>query len=510
MLTIKLQWESAEMLTTISMNRQPIPIRRNLWLALSHLRDLEKPRVLWIDALCIDQKNNDERSSQVSLMHKIYSSASKVLAWLGAEEDRSNAAVEGIELLAKRIQDHRSKHQNDDARRADGTAILSLFRRNYWSRVWIIQELRFTSNIELHCGSRTLSWQALRAVISEKHFWKLPSTWWDDETPLTIWEDAIAFTPASTLVRLKKGRATTLKDLLYLHRKSLCADPRDRVYGLLNIASDCQNGGIKADYTKSAYQLYVDVMAWCLDPSRRNAHDDILGLSTLLLDALQDPFWDQLGKQYVKYSQLAVGNPHLIFTIRGQIQSNTVSLGAPMYLGGSSIAIDPSSIDKFVKDNPFDLFHPIYFGRSNKIGHKSIVQYKDLEWDVGEEAFYKMTRGDWMGKKSLPFSGDTFGKMNACLVLSKNFIGLSSCVIEERDLICEFPNCGGIALIRPHTHDSTLYTAVGRVLDLRHAQFRTENMVDPSPSTLAGKYLRYYDSPLNISFYVMPNILKFD
>jgi hypothetical protein len=71
-------WGAREALTTISFNDRTMVVRRNLWMALSHLRHLTEPRVLWIDAICIDQSNNDERRSQVSKMFKIYEQASMV------------------------------------------------------------------------------------------------------------------------------------------------------------------------------------------------------------------------------------------------------------------------------------------------------------------------------------------------------------------------------------------------------------------------------------------------
>jgi hypothetical protein len=82
------EWGNAgKNLQTIVVNGQQIKITRNLWLALSHLMRNSEPRVLWIDALCIDQNNDEERSQQVSLMAQIYSDANLVISWLGLEQE---------------------------------------------------------------------------------------------------------------------------------------------------------------------------------------------------------------------------------------------------------------------------------------------------------------------------------------------------------------------------------------------------------------------------------------
>jgi hypothetical protein len=63
------------------------PVTKNLERALRYLRIIDSPRVLWIDAISIDQSNMPERNQQVQKMAEIYESASKVLLWVGEEED---------------------------------------------------------------------------------------------------------------------------------------------------------------------------------------------------------------------------------------------------------------------------------------------------------------------------------------------------------------------------------------------------------------------------------------
>ncbi|KAL8684228.1 MAG: hypothetical protein Q9224_006507, partial [Gallowayella concinna] len=78
-------------------------VTRNLVEALKHLRLEDRPRVFWIDAICVNQQDLEERSSQVLRMPDIYSSAKGVIAWLGRESDHSSLAMKYLQKLGSRI-----------------------------------------------------------------------------------------------------------------------------------------------------------------------------------------------------------------------------------------------------------------------------------------------------------------------------------------------------------------------------------------------------------------------
>jgi FAD/FMN-containing dehydrogenase len=73
--------------------------------ALRDLRYHEKDRVLWIDALCIDQNNNEERGEQVQQMGSIYSKAERVIIWL-------DYVMYHIKQLEKEYTKHASNSQD--------------------------------------------------------------------------------------------------------------------------------------------------------------------------------------------------------------------------------------------------------------------------------------------------------------------------------------------------------------------------------------------------------------
>jgi hypothetical protein len=82
-------WGNSMFPHTISVNGLSFNIGENLFKALNHLRLPDSARVLWIDAIYINQSNISERNHQVQQMADIYSRAHQVLVWLGLETETS-------------------------------------------------------------------------------------------------------------------------------------------------------------------------------------------------------------------------------------------------------------------------------------------------------------------------------------------------------------------------------------------------------------------------------------
>ncbi|KAK4100984.1 HET-domain-containing protein, partial [Parathielavia hyrcaniae] len=108
-------------------------VTANLSAALRQLCNQDRPRVLWVDALCVNQDDKDERREQVLIMRDIYEAATKVLAWLGPASDDSDLAMD---LVDKRRTDLILQSQSRES-----SAFEKLCSRPYWTRVWILQEL---------------------------------------------------------------------------------------------------------------------------------------------------------------------------------------------------------------------------------------------------------------------------------------------------------------------------------------------------------------------------------
>ena len=117
-------------------NRWPFffMIRPNLHSALQRLRFPDQPRRLWVDAICINQNDNKEKSSQVPLMPVIYSGAAKVCVWLGEERDKSKLALNFIGRVLNL--DDTDRAIADIRTPQEWSALASLMKRDWFSRRW--------------------------------------------------------------------------------------------------------------------------------------------------------------------------------------------------------------------------------------------------------------------------------------------------------------------------------------------------------------------------------------
>src|SRR5690349_1230830 len=131
-------------------------VRINLWSYLVQARSEEYSSVplsealyIWIDAICINQDDLDERSKQVAIMGQIYSKAFEVRAWLGVGTKEN---LEGMQDLAEA--DWGAGSSLNDERLESIRALLEL---EYWSRLWIFQEYVLANSIVVQCGPRIVS-----------------------------------------------------------------------------------------------------------------------------------------------------------------------------------------------------------------------------------------------------------------------------------------------------------------------------------------------------------------
>jgi hypothetical protein len=105
-------------------------VTTNLYAALLHLRNSSLERIIWIDAICIDQKNDEERAQQIQLMAKIYSQASRVLVWLGEAADNSDQALKEIRAAGRK-----AIHSLNNV--TIQLAVDKLLKRDWFQRIWV-------------------------------------------------------------------------------------------------------------------------------------------------------------------------------------------------------------------------------------------------------------------------------------------------------------------------------------------------------------------------------------
>lgn len=256
-------WGDKENCGRLKLSGHEIDITFNLQAALFELRSETHHRTLWIDALCINQGNIKERSEQVRQMREIYVKATRTIAWLGPATTESDTAMK---FLAE-LEAHPLPYSVAFSKMRDGSGdaafrgLRSLFKhRQYWRRVWIIQEIVCSKEVALQCGKSAVSYEtlerlsgiwikALEMLGSHKNMQKYG--------PIVM--DLMGSMP--NIHRQHSNIANqddSLPQLLHAYRVSECTDPRDRVFALLGLSNLSASGhpGLQIDYSRSISEVY--------------------------------------------------------------------------------------------------------------------------------------------------------------------------------------------------------------------------------------------------------------
>ena len=125
-------WGDPRKTLPIYLHDNQFPVTVNLYAALLRLRDHSFERIIWVDAICINQQSLEERGQQVQLMAKIYSNAHRVIVWLGEDTVETMGALEDIRLAANKelTEEHSKKEINEQA-------VLNLLQRPWFQRIWV-------------------------------------------------------------------------------------------------------------------------------------------------------------------------------------------------------------------------------------------------------------------------------------------------------------------------------------------------------------------------------------
>lgn len=143
-------WGQEQCQTPALVNGRPVTITKNLDIALRYFRDRSDEKTLWVDAVCINQKDNVEKGPQVQMMGQIYSKAAQVLVWLGPAADGSD------ELLGRMSQGVTEEEISDQTLQSSSLAMMG---RAWFTRIWVQQEIALAArDPTMCCGRHELSW----------------------------------------------------------------------------------------------------------------------------------------------------------------------------------------------------------------------------------------------------------------------------------------------------------------------------------------------------------------
>lgn len=242
----------------IFVNSQVLHVTWNLYEALYHLR-LSEDRYLWVDAICIDQSNFEERGHQVGLMSTIYWKANSVLVWLGCSTDETNSLFHHMAQF--------------DGTGSENSGLYSLgyldtlLLRPWFSRVWILQEIGTARAATIVCGWKCITARKF-AKIAKAHARDSGTSGTESERR------------ANAVIDLMPGQSfrsetrPTLHQLLKKFSNSEAIEPRDRIYALMSLSCDAANGStLRPDYMKDNEEVISEVISFLISPSR--TYDDL-------------------------------------------------------------------------------------------------------------------------------------------------------------------------------------------------------------------------------------------
>ena len=226
-------WGEQDDWKTIALNGIPgFAVSHTLWCALRRLRSRAVVRPIWIDAVCINQRNTAERNQQVDMMDSTFGNARSVLIWLGdcadgEYDDRDPHLADPI----------LSKLESD----TDDTA------KAWWNRLWVVQEVALAKELMVYYGPHVLTWVDFFMSAESRPKFK----------GVVNLRTARAFVQSHGFARKDE---VSLEELLALTGNCYASDPLDYVFGLIGLIPKQQRlrgHGLSPDYTLTPYELLM-------------------------------------------------------------------------------------------------------------------------------------------------------------------------------------------------------------------------------------------------------------
>ncbi|RDW57510.1 hypothetical protein BP6252_13770 [Coleophoma cylindrospora] len=305
-------WGSDELSETLRLPGGHLKITPSLASALKGLRLDNKPRTLWVDAVCINQSDDLEKGSQVAKMAAIYRNASGVLAWLGEDVEHAVVDMQAIASLAQKAnglglgdsligqrdilmawfrRDTTAFTQTMDFMTVAEQANFSLLYGSDWfTRMWIVQEVLLASRLTLFRGPKSISWKDFERVmiclhtIREAIHLSVPDV---DSFVKNAWNLIVVRNHYDSFPEREGDPRLDFDYYVNQLRRRDCKDDRDRVYALRSLLPENSDLTITPDYKKSTVEVFTDLARQQL----QHGHMEIFfqaGLCRNLADTFQE------------------------------------------------------------------------------------------------------------------------------------------------------------------------------------------------------------------------------
>ena len=265
-------WGDPKGTEQISVNDESFEVTKNLFSALGVLRRPDAVRTMWIDAICINQKDNEEKNSQVGMMREIYSRSVRVIIWLGSRDFSSHEAMYFLHNVAGKLDKDKTKEM-ERARKAlrllrglreaerplsyfaetflenDHSSVVQLLQRPWFRRIWIVQEVAFAPEAVILCGKDSMDWDSFvdAVFLLDERAVPLGSTL----EKLNVAPHFYFKVLSSTRQALKKEQYFSLRETLRCFQPFESSEPVDKIFALRGLLKQPEqiavNYGIPVD-----------------------------------------------------------------------------------------------------------------------------------------------------------------------------------------------------------------------------------------------------------------------
>lgn len=241
-------------------------ITPNLAAALRRFRYASALKWIWVDAICIDQKDDAEKNVQVPLMANIYYGASRVMVWLGdrIEDAELLQSVKKLKKGDKSVPSLPDK-QGNNSTHVESNPLSRLGDLRYFTRRWIIQEITLNPNVVLCCRNVELPLPQLVGFIDTQH---MNSGIHNVRLLYELWLDTAMFTVRPSEPRRNLlGDIEMFRDLDVMGNRDIaslmdvyshydCSDGRDRISALLGLSRDASSD-FRVDHRDSVGEVFL-------------------------------------------------------------------------------------------------------------------------------------------------------------------------------------------------------------------------------------------------------------
>ncbi|KAK3493041.1 heterokaryon incompatibility protein-domain-containing protein [Neurospora hispaniola] len=391
-IAISYTWGDPTQTKDINLNGHSYPATTNLHLALTYLRNENEPRRLWIDSLCINQRDVAERNAQVPRMRDVYAFAAEVNVWLGDYGTVSQSSWRHTFDLCIKVAVIFKKQlyfQVPGVKEIMDT----LLERPWFQRMWVIQEVAVRNwkedgeKVQFLVGHLSLTWSILDMVCGDivNHLFHMDGFGKPLSTGRsygsrklfqirTAWEAEHRVRESS----MQGVSQTISQQLAYLLSRFVnfkVTDPRDRIYSLLGLLYGPEKvpNDLAPDYSKPVDEVFHAYAAWMLGDG---GCIDILSLNSRQRVGRRCPSWvpDFQGQtQNFWHCPVDRGsNPIRILQENGVLEIDALIIGTVQTVGRRCKILEESRVMRLL--DPALEFHVIWGCRQYLLDCETWIQ----------------------------------------------------------------------------------------------------------------------------------------